>query len=136
MHGEICKHDNVAIVRAKHQFYWNHVDCPIYELTGFFKNAQGSLMVSKRTKQKEKLNQAYLKMSEVGIVDRLSKKYGMKKDPLKNFQDRYNDKYKVQEEGVMFDHVRIIVIGYFLFLPIPLLILVIEIIIHKYKNRH
>ena len=74
-------------------------------------------------------------MQEVGIVDRMSKKYGMKQDPLKNFQDRYSDKYNVQDEGVMFDHVKIIVICYFMFLPIPLIVLLMEIMIHKYKNR-
>ena len=135
-HGEICKHDNVAVVLSKHQYYWRLLDCPIYELSGFLSDAYGTLLVSKRLKHKEKINQAYLKMREVGIVDRLSKKHRMKKDPMKNFQDHYSEKYKVQEEGVMFEHVKIIVIGYFMFLPIPLIILLIEIIIHKYKNRH
>ena len=84
----------------------------------------------------QSMNHAYLKMREVGIVDRVTKMSGMKKDPVKNFQDHYSDKYKVQEEGVMFEHVKIIVIGYFMFLPIPFLILLIEIIIHSYMNRH
>ena len=135
-HDEICKHDNVAIVNAKHQYFWKFIDCPVYELSGFLSDAYGTLMLSKRSKQKEKLNQAYLKMQEVGIVDRLSKQFGMKKNPMINYQDHYSDKYNVQDEGVMFDHVKLIVIGYFLFLPIPLLILLIEIIIHRYRNRH
>ena len=74
-------------------------------------------------------------MQEVGVVDRTTKRSGIKKDSLKNFQDHYSDRYNVQDEGVMFDHVKIIVIGYFMFLPIPLIILLIEIMIHKYRNR-
>ena len=134
-HEEICKHDKVAIVYPNHQYYREYINCPVYELTEFFPNAYGTIMLSKRIKQKEKLNQAYIKMREVGIVDRMSKKYGMKKDPLKNFQASYNDKYKVHIEGVMFEHVKIFVIGYFMFLTIPLIILLMEIMIHKYMNR-
>ena len=126
---------NVAVVLPTNQFNDSRIKCPIYEISGLFSSSHGSFMISKGFKQKEKLNQAYLKMKEVGIVDRMSKKYGMKTNELKNFKDHYNDKYNVQDEGVMFDHVKIIVIGYFMFLPIPLVILLIEILIHKYKNR-
>lgn len=107
----------------------------MYEFNDFFTKQYASIIVSKGFKGKEKLNQAYLKMQEVGIVDRVSKRFEMKNDPLKNFQDHYSDKYKVHEEGVMFEHVKIIVIGYFLFLPIPVIILLMEILIHKYKHR-
>lgn len=134
-HGEICQHDKTAIVHAKQQYYWRHINCPVYELTGFFPHSYGSLIVSKRCKQKERVNQAYLRMQETGIIDRTSKKYQQKQDPLNNFQDRYSDKYNVQDEGVMFEHVKIIVICYFMFLPILLIILGMEIMIHKYKNR-
>ena len=107
----------------------------MYELSGFFPSSYGTVLISRRYKHKEKLNHAYIKMREVGVIDRMSKKFGMKKDPLKNFQDHYSDKYNVVDEGVMFDHVKFIVIGYFMFLPIPLLVLLMEIVIHKYKNR-
>lgn len=70
-------------------------------------------MLSKGFKHKEKLNQAYLRMREVGIIDRMSKKYEMIKDPLKNFQDRYSDKYNVQMKDFLYDHVKLIVISYF-----------------------
>ena len=107
----------------------------MFELSGFFPSSYGTILISKGFKHKEKLNHAYMKMREVGIIDRMSKRYGMKKDPVKNFQDHYSDKYNVQDEGVMFDHVKFIVIGYFMFLPIPLIVLLMEIIIHKYKHR-
>ena len=134
-HTNICELNNVAIVVSVNQFFSEYVKCPVYELSGFFPNSYGSLFISQRFKHKEKLNHAFLKMREVGIVDRLSKRYGRKKNPVKNFQDHYSDKYNVQDEGVMFEHVKFNVIAYFMFLPIPLIILVIEIIIHKYKNR-
>ena len=134
-HEKICGFENVAAVYPANQYYSTLVKCPVYELSGFFPNVHGTVMLSQGFKHKEKLNQAYIKMQEVGIVDRISKKYNMKKDPVNNFQDHYSDKYNVQDEGVMFDHVKFIVIGYFMFLPIPLLVLLIEIIIHKYKNR-
>ena len=134
-HEKICELNNVAIVIPVNQFYSKYVKCPVYELSGFFPNSYGSLLISRRYKHKEKLNQAYLKMSEVGIVDRLSKKYAVKKNPVKNFQDHYSDKYNVVDEGVMFEHVKFIVIGYFMFLLIPLIVLLIEILIHKYKHR-
>ena len=134
-HDHICELKNVAVVYPTNQYIDSRIKCPIYELSGLFSSSHGSFMLSKGLKQKEKLNQAYLKMREVGVVDRMSQKYGMKKDSLKNFQDHYNDRYKVEDEGVMFDHVKIIVIGYFMFLPIPLIILLIEIMIHKYRNR-
>ncbi|CAO1360900.1 unnamed protein product [Diamesa serratosioi] len=131
----ICANENLAFVCAANQFYANEIKCPVFELTGFFPCQYASFEVSKGFKHKEKVNQAYLKMQEVGIVDRVTKRSRMKKDSLINFQDRYNDKYNVQDEGVMFDHVKIIVISYFMFLPIPLLILLMEIMIHKYKNQ-
>ena len=134
-HDKICETDNVAVVYPENQYMGNRIKCPIYELSGFFSNAYGSLMLSKGFQHKEKLNQAYLKLREVGIVNRLAKSNGINKNPVKNFQDHYSDKYNVQDEGVMFDHVKFIVIGYFMFLPIPLVILLIEIIIHKYKHR-
>ena len=107
----------------------------MYELSGFFPSSYGTVLLSRRYKHKEKLNHAYLKMREVGIIDRMSKQFGMKKDPLKNFQDHYSDKYNVQDEGVMFEHVKFIIIGYFMFLLIPLIVLLIEILVHKYKHR-
>ena len=134
-HNNICKLNNVALIFPVNQFYSKYVKCPVYELSGFFPNSYGTLLISKGFKHKEKLNHAFMKMREVGIVDRLSKKYGRKKNSLKNFQNHYNDKYNVVDEGVMFDHVKFIVIGYFMFLPIPLLVLLMEIIIHKYRNR-
>ena len=42
-------------------------------------------------------------MREVGVVDRISKKYGMKTNELEIFKDHYNDKHNFQDEGVMFD---------------------------------
>ena len=134
-HDLICELKNVAVVYPKNQYFNNRIKCPIYELSGFFLNAYGTLRISNGFKSKEKLNQAYLRMREVGIIDRMSKKYGLKKDALRNFQDHYSDKYKVHIEGVMFDHVKIIVIGYFMFLTIPLTTLLIEILIFKIKNR-
>ena len=135
LHSYMCKTKNLAVVHPMNQFYSRFLNCPIYELSNFLPDEYGSIMTRKGFKHKEKINQAYLKMREVGIVDRMSKRYGMKKDPLKNFQDHYSDKYNVVDEGVMFDHVKFIVIGYFMFLPIPLLVLLIEILIHKYKHR-
>ena len=134
-HDKICELNNVAAVYPVNQYFWKLVKCPVYELSDFFQNSYGSLILSNGFKHKEKVNHAFLKMREVGIVDRVSKQFGMKKDPLKNFQDHYSDKYNVVDEGVMFDHVKFIVIGYFIFLPIPLVILLIEILIHKYKHR-
>ena len=133
--NRLCELDNVALIYPENQYLGHQVKCSVYELAGFFPSSYGSLMLAKRFKHKEKLNHAYMKMREVGIVDRLSKKFEMKKDPVKNFQDHYSDKYNVIDEGVMFDHVKFIVIGYFMFLPIPLVILVIEILVHKYKHR-
>ena len=134
-HDQICELKNVAVVYPTNQFNDSRIKCPIYELSGLFSNAYGSFLLSKGFKSKEHINHAYLKMREVGVVDRMSKKYGIKKNHQKNFQDHYSDKYKVHVEGVMFDHVKIIVIGYFMFLLIPLIILLIEIMIHKYRNQ-
>ena len=135
-HDHICKEKNVAVIYPANQYLGNRIKCPIYELSGVSPNSYGTHMLSMGFKHKEKINQAYVKMREVGIVDRLSKRYQMNKDPLRNFQDHYSDKYNVQDEGVMFEHVKIIVIGYFLFLTIPLIILLLEIMIHKYKSRN
>ena len=135
LEDSFCGLNNVALIFPTNQFYDGQIKCPVYELSGFFHKQYASFPVSKGFKHKEKFNQAYLKMQEVGIVDRVTKISGMKKDPLKNFQDHYSDKYNVVDEGVMFEHVKIIVIGYFMFLPIPLLVLLIEILIHKYKHR-
>ena len=135
-HDRLCKEKNVAVIYSANQYIGNRIKCPIYELSGMVPNAYLTHMMTKDFSHKEKINQAYVKMKEVGIVDRLSKKYQMKKEPLRNFQDHYSDKYNVQDEGVMFEHVKIIVIGYFLFLTIPLIILLLEIMIHKYKNRN
>ena len=134
-HNQICNMKNVAVIYPTNQYMEYLIKCPVYEVSGLFLNTYGSFLVSKGFQQKEKINQAYTRMREVGIIERMSKRYGMKKDAVKNFQDHYSDKYNVQDEGVMFDHVKIIVIAYFMFLPIPLLVLLIEIVVHRYKNR-
>ena len=133
--NNFCESNNIAAIFSQNQFMGNDIKCPVYELTGFLPNQYNTLLISKGFKHKEKLNQAFIKMREVGIVERMSKQFEIKKNPLKNFQDHYSDKYNVVDEGVMFEHVKIIVIGYFMFLPVPLVILLIEILIHKYKHR-
>lgn len=132
-----CDLKNVAVVYPTNQYtiVRNQIKCPTYELSEFYSNSYGTFLLSNGFKNKEKLNQAYLRMREVGVVDRASKKSGIKRDSLKNFQAHYSDKYNVQDEGVMFEHVKYIVIGYFMFLSIPLIILLMEIVTHKYMDQ-
>ncbi|CAO1423181.1 unnamed protein product [Diamesa serratosioi] len=131
----ICNDNNVAFIYPTHMFNGQDVKCAVMELKGFFSSEYGSIAVNQGFKYKEQMNVAFLKLQEVGIVDRTVKRFGIKKNPLNNFQDPYSEKYNVQDEGVMFDHVKYIVIIYFSFLPIPMAILLIEIFIHKYKAR-
>ena len=107
------------------------------ELSGpdYIPSSDGQLLVSQSFKYKEHANRFYLRMREVGIIKRLSQKYTIEKDPLINFQNHYNDRYVVEQDGVMFEHVKIIVMAYFAFLPIPLIVLLMEIIIHKYMTN-
>ena len=89
---QIYEVKNFAFVYSDNQYIRKRINCTIYELNGFFPSQDGTILISKGLKHKEKINQAYLKMREVGIVDRLSKRYGMKRDPLKNFHDSYSEK--------------------------------------------
>lgn len=74
-------------------------------------------------------------MRETGIIARINNRYGRIKNSINNFQNRYSKPYNVGDEGVMFEHVKYIVIAYFMFLPIPLIVLLIENIIHKFRLR-
>ena len=107
------------------------------ELSGsdYIPSSFGTILVNQGFKYKEHMNRFYLRMREVGIIKRLSRKYKTIKDPLINFQNHYNERYVVEQYGVMFEHVKLIIISYFAFLPIPLIVLLMEIIIHKYKTR-
>ena len=113
------------------------MNCTVIELSGpdYIPSSYGQLLVSKGFKYKEHMNRFYLRMREVGIIKRLSQKFKTVKDPLINFQNHYNERYVVEQDGVMFEHVKFIIISYFAFLPIPMIILLIEILIHKYKFR-
>lgn len=106
--------------------------CPIMELTGFFPKNMASIVVSYGFKHKEKFNVMYLRMFETGIIDRNAKRYGRSKDPIRNFQKHYDEKY---ENAVMFDHVKLFVYCYFVIFNIVLIVLLFEILIHKYKPR-
>ena len=131
----ICKYNNVALIYPISSFEGKRVKCPVMELKGFFNPEPGTIVVNRGFKFKDQMNVAFLRLREVGIIKRIIERYGIGQDPLYNFQDRYSEKYNVQDEGVMFDHVQYIIIIYFSFLPIPLVILLIEILIHKYKAR-
>ncbi|CAO1437890.1 unnamed protein product [Diamesa hyperborea] len=132
---ELCKENNFALIYPVHMFKGKYVKCPVMELNGVFQSEYGTTVVNQGFKYKEQMNVAFLRLRELGIVKRNIKRFGILKDPLRNFQDRYSDKYNVQDEGVMFDHVKYIIIIYFAFLPIPMTILLVEILIHKYKAR-
>ena len=81
-HDDFCESKNIAVVYPANQFISKRLKCHIYELSGFIPNQYVTLLISKRSKHEEKINQAYLKMREVGIVDRLSKRYGMIKGSI------------------------------------------------------
>ena len=129
----ICKDNNVAFIHPIHMFIGKRVKCPVMELKGFFRPEAGTLLVNQGFKYKEQMNVKFLRLRETGIIERNLKRFGMTKDPLYNFQDRYSEKYNVQVDGVMFDHVKYIVKMYFSFLPIPIIVLLMEIFIHKHR---
>ena len=133
----ICEVENVAALIPETKYIDSNMNCTVMELSGpdYIPSSYGQLLVSQGFKFKEHANRFYLRMREVGIIKRLSLKYKQLKDPLINFQNHYNERYVVEQDGVMFEHVKLIVITYFAFLPIPLIVLLIEILIHKYKTR-
>ena len=107
------------------------------ELSGpsFIKTVTGSIIVNRGFKYKEQINRFYLKMNEFGIIKRANTFFKRVKNPLQNFQDNYRNRYNVIDEGVMFEHIKLIVYGYFLFLIIPMMVLILEILYHKYKTN-
>ena len=135
LYKNICSKKNVAVVLPRKQYYAEYAKCAIHELKGFIPSVYGSIMVSNGFMHKEKFNRMYLKMRETGIIDRINKRSQLKKGLGSTFVDPYKKSYNVMKEGVMFEHMKIIIVSYFMFLSIPLLVLLIEIIIHKYKNR-
>lgn len=73
-HDQICKSKNVAVVYSEDQYMEDRIKCPIYEFSGLFSNAYVSFKVSRGIKSKKMLNQAFLKMQEIGIIDSMSKR--------------------------------------------------------------
>ncbi|CAO1423104.1 unnamed protein product, partial [Diamesa serratosioi] len=136
-HKSICEFENFAALIPDTDFIDSKINCTVMELSGpdYVKSSDSALLVNLGFKYKEHANRFYLRMREVGVVKRLSRKYKTKKDPLINFQNHYNKRYVVEQDGVMFEHVKLIVLSYFAFLPIPLIVLLMEILIHKYKTR-
>ena len=67
-------------------------------------------------------------MQTSGIVQRAHSHY-KKKELKKNYETE--EYYQVELEGVLFEHVQLIIFGYFMVFPIVLVILFIEIIHQK-----
>lgn len=133
--AKICHQKNVAAIVPTHLLYNRNIKCPLYEILGMLRREYGTNLISNGFKYKEHFNRMYIKMRETGIIARIHNRHGRIKSSINNFRNRYSKPYNVADEGVMFEHVKYIVIAYFMFLPIPLIVLVIENIIHKFRLR-
>lgn len=131
--ANICDEKNVAGIVPTHRFYDEDCKCTLYEILGMFPKNYGTNLVSNGFKYKEQVNRMYIKMRETGVIARINNRYGRIKSNINNFRNRYSEPYNVVDEGVMFDHVKLIVVAYFMFMPIILIVLLIENIIHKYR---
>ncbi|CAO1437991.1 unnamed protein product [Diamesa hyperborea] len=99
----ICEIDNIAALIPEVDFIDKKMNCTVMELSGpdYIPSSYGQLLVSRSFKYKEHANRFYLRMREVGIMKRLSQKYKELKDPLINFIDHYNERYVVEQDGVI-----------------------------------
>lgn len=135
IYTNICNKKNVAVALPRKQYDTEYAECAIHELKRFIPSVYGSIMISNGFKHKEKFNRMYLKMRESGIIERMNKKSQLKSEFDSSFVDPHKKPYNVMKEGVMFEHMKIIIVSYFMFLSVPLLVLLIEISYFKYKNR-
>lgn len=85
-------------------------------------------MIQNDFKFREEFNRMYVLMQTSGIVQRAHSHY-KKKELKKNYETK--EYYQVELEGVLFEHVQLIILGYFMVFPIVLVILFIEIIHQK-----
>ena len=101
-------------------------------MSGIFPKQHGSLMIQNDFKYREQLNRMYVLMQSSGIVQRAHSIFKTKK-LKKNYEAK--EYYQVELEGVLFEHVKFILIGYFMVFPLVLIVLLFEIIQHRITLR-
>ena len=74
----------------------------------------------------------YLRLQSAGIVQRANKIYRTT-SLKKNYQAK--ERYQVELEGVLFDHVKLIFLVYSFVFPLVLIVLAIEILFHWITKR-
>lgn len=113
-------------------FRMPHQTCPIIRMKNIFPKVQATNFIRYDFKHRQAINRMFILMRSAGIVKRQELKF-KEKTLKKNYESKRE--YKVHVEGVQFAHVRYIVIGYFLIIPIVLLIAVCENIHYRMKYR-
>jgi hypothetical protein len=136
MREEFCKRKSIAVIMSANQFYEDQSKCKTMELIGdqYLKMEFGSILIHCSFKYKEQVRQKYIKMMETGIVARINRHYGNIKNG-RNFQKHYDEPYKVHIFGVTFEHVHLIVKGFFLLLLIGPIVCCCEIVHHKFAQN-
>ena len=84
-------------------------------------------MIQNDFKYREQFNVMYLRMQGAGIIKKAYEK--LLNNKLKKKYDA-KDRYQVELEGVLFEHVKLICFGFAFIFPVVLIVLAIE-IIHK-----
>lgn len=96
-------------------------------MSGIFAKEYESLLIQNGFKYCEEFNHMYLLMQTSGIVKRTHSDFKTKK-LKKNYEA--TEIYQVELERVLFEHVKLIVLGYFMIFPTVLIVLAIEMFHH------
>ena len=82
-------------------------------------------MIQNGFKYREEFNRIYVRLQSTGIVHRANKKY---RTTILKHSYSAKENYKVELEGVLFEHVKLIFLIYSLIFPFVLIVLAIEIL--------